>query len=96
MNVNYSSAITKQIQDYIVTFPCLFQKIEKWNLEILKSSKIFSLCGESIKFTQKDLKIALNDMQEKNLPCIKGVLYGAIKRQIELKDEKIKKKDFKH
>ena len=96
MNVNYSSAITKQIQDYIVTFPCLFQKIEKWNLEILKSSKIISLCGESIKFTQKDLKIALNDIQEKNLPCIKGVLYGAIKRQIELKDEKIKKKDFKH
>ena len=92
MNVNYSSTVTKQIQDYIITFPNLFQKIEKRHLEILKSSKIISCCGESIQFTPKDLKIAFEDIKEKRLPCIKGVLYGAIKKQIELKDEKIKKK----
>lgn len=92
MNVGYSSEVTQQIQEYIVTFPSLFQKIEKRHLEILKSSQIISCCGESTRFTSKDLRKAFEDIREKKLPCIKGVLYGAIKRQIEFKDEKIKKK----
>lgn len=89
---NYNIEAAQTIEKYIRMFPNLFRRIDRRALNTLKSAKIISCCNESIAFTNKDLAQALESIKEKKLPHIKGVLHGAIKEQIELKDEKTKRK----
>ena len=89
---NYNIEAAQTIEKYIRMFPNLFRRIDRRALDTLKSAKIISCCKESIAFTSKDLAQALESIKEKKLPHIKGVLHGAIKEQIELKDEKTKRK----
>lgn len=54
-----------------------------------------SCAKETISFTTTDLSNALKDIDENDLPKVKGVLYGAIKKQVELRDSKSKTKVLK-
>ena len=49
----------------------------------LKSVGKITCCRKSISFDNKQLNKVLNDIDEKKLPHIKGVLYYAIKRQLD-------------
>lgn len=80
------------ILEYINNFRDLFSPIDKKSIENIKRIGIISCCQKSLKFTNTDIKKALEDINDKNLPYIKGVLYGAIKNVHELKDTKQKTK----
>ena len=85
-NIKGRSLILK----YIDNFKEPFSPINKQGIENTKRLGIISCCKKSIKFTNSDIKKALEEMNEKNLPYVKGVLYGAIKKEQELKDTKQK------
>ena len=55
----------------------------------LKTVGIITCCGDSISFNNKQMNDALADINEKKLPHIKGVIYYAIRRQLD--KDKIKK-----
>ncbi len=87
-DIKYRSLILK----YIDIFKDPFSPINESAIESTKRIGIISCCSSSIKFTTSDITKAFKDMNEKGLPYIKGVLYGAIKKQQELKETKIKSK----
>ena len=87
-DIKYRSLILK----YIDIFKDPFSPINESAIESTKRIGIISCCSSSIKFTTSDITKAFKDMNEKDLPYIKGVLYGAIKKQQELKETKIKTK----
>lgn len=80
------------ILKYIDNFKDQFNPIDKKGIENIKRLGIISCCKRSLKFTNYDIKKALEEMNDKNLPYIKGVLFGAIKKEQELKDTKQKTK----
>lgn len=82
----------KLILQYIDKFPDVFAGYDDKRIRLLKQTNILSCCNDSIRFTNIDLTKALEDINEKNLPKENGVLYYAIKRQVDLRDIKVKKK----
>lgn len=82
----------KLILQYIDKFPDVFAGYDDKRIRLLKQTNILSCCNDSIRFTNIDLTKALEDINEKNLPKENGVLYYAIKRQVDLRDINVKKK----
>lgn len=82
----------KLILQYIDKFPDVFAGYDDKRIRLLKQTNILSCCNDSIRFTNIDLTKALEDINEKNLPKENGMLYYAIKRQVDLRDIKVKKK----
>lgn len=80
------------ILNYIGKFHNIFEGVDSKTLNSLKQSHRISCCKDTIVFTNGDLSKAIEDIEEKHLPHQKGVLYGAIKRQVELRNSKIMEK----
>ncbi len=80
------------ISQYINKFPDVFKNYDDNKTVSLKQIKIMSCCNDSIRFTDGDLNKALEDIKEKNLPKENAILYYAIKRQVVLRDIKVKRK----
>ncbi len=80
------------ISQYINKFPDVFKNYDDNKTVSLKQIKIMSCCNDSIRFTDGDLNKALNDINEKKIPHIKGVMYYAIRRQLD--NDKVKKNTF--
>ena len=80
------------ISQYINKFPDVFKNYDDNKTVSLKQIKIKSCCNDSIRFTDGDLNKALEDIKEKNLPKENAILYYAIKRQVVLRDIKVKRK----
>ena len=69
-----------------------FEVLNEKELNIIKLKGQLLCLSKNITFTNSDLKNAVNDIEEKGMPLLKGILYGSIKRQKELKDAKVRKK----
>ena len=80
------------ILQYLEKFPFLFEEVTRRDITALKQKRIMSCCKDSISFTYSEFNKALSDIEEKGIPLLKEVLYGSIKRQIELRDTNVKKK----
>ena len=100
-NLLYIAKIAKELPDlknntlilkYVDKFSSLFEVINEKNLNTIKLRGHLFCLSENISFTNRDLKSAINDIEEKGMPLLKGVLYGSIKRQIDIKNSKVKKK----
>ena len=99
----YISKIAKELPDlknssliskYIEKFPSLFQYLDEKTIYNIKLSGHFYCLRESITFTNNDFNNAIRDIEMKGMPLYKGVLYESLKRQIELKNNKVKKKSI--
>lgn len=84
----------KLILQYFERFQDIFYNADDRYINSLKQRYIISCANESIGFTNNDLTKALEDIKDKDLPTQKSVLYYAIKRQIELRDVRVKKKEL--
>ena len=100
-NLLYIAKIAKELPDlknntlilqYIYKFPSLFEYLDDKRVNNIKFNGHLICLSEDISFTNSDLKNAITDIDEKGIPLLKGVLYGSIKRQVELKDVKAMKK----
>lgn len=100
-NLLYIAKIAKELPDlknntlilkYVDKFSSLFEVINEKNLNTIKLRGHLFCLSENISFTNRDLKSAINDIEGKGMPLLKGVLYGSIKRQIDIKNSKVKKK----
>ena len=100
-NLIYIAKIAKELPDlknntlilrYIGKFSSLFEFLDERKLNNIKLKGYMFCLSENISFTKTDFVKALEDVDEKGMPLLKGVLYGSIKRQIELKDVNVKKK----
>lgn len=100
-NLLYISKIAKELPNlknstlilrYVEKFYSLFEVLNEKELNIIKLKGQLLCLSKNITFTNSDLKNAVNDIEEKGMPLLKGILYGSIKRQKELKDAKVKKK----
>ena len=101
MESPYIAKIAKELPDlknntlilkYVDKFSSLFEVINEKNLNTIKLRGHLFCLSENISFTNRDLKSAINDIEGKGMPLLKGVLYGSIKRQIDIKNSKVKKK----
>lgn len=77
---------------YLDHFFSILEAIDQNTLNSLKEKNMLSCCKDTITYTNEDLSGALADIKEKGMPLQKGVLYCALKKQIDLKDGKVKKK----
>ena len=100
-NLIYIAKIAKELPDlknntlilrYTEKFSSLFEFLDERKLNNIKLKGYMFCLSENISFTKTDFVKALEDVDEKGMPLLKGVLYGSIKRQIELKDVNVKKK----
>ena len=100
-NLLYISKIAKELPNlknstlilrYVEKFYSLFEVLNEKELNIIKLKGQLLCLSKNITFTNSDLKNAVNDIEEKGMPLLKGILYGSIKRQKELKDAKVRKK----
>ena len=90
-DVKNSTIIHKYFEKYYFLIQCVYEN----DIEGYKHKRVMSCAKETINFTTTDLSNALKDIDENDLPKVKDVLYGAIKRQVELRDSKIKTKVLK-
>lgn len=79
------------ILEYINNHNDLFLGIDEKGMIGLKTVGIITCCGDSISFNNKQMNDALADINEKKLPHIKGVIYYAIRRQLDKDKDKVKK-----
>ena len=100
-NLLYIAKIAKELPNlknntlilrYIEKFSSLFELLNEKNLNIIKLKGNLLCLDDNITFTNSDLKKSINDIEEKGMPLLKGVLFGSIKRQKEIKNSKVKKK----
>lgn len=77
------------ILEYLNNHNDLFLGIDEKRIIGLKTVGIITCCGDSISFNNKQMNAALADINEKKLPHIKGVIYYAIRRQLD--KDKVKK-----
>ncbi len=100
-NLLYIAKIAKELPNlknstlilrYVEKFYSLFEVLNEKELNIIKLKGQLLCLSKNITFTNSDLKNAVNDIEEKGMPLLKGILYGSIKRQKELKDAKVRKK----
>ena len=100
-NLLYIAKIAKELPDlknstlilrYIEKFPSLFVYLDEKSINNIKIRGHLFCLSENISFTNRDLKNALKDIEDKGMPLLKGVLYGSIKRQVDIKNNKVKKK----
>ena len=77
--------------EYINNHNDLFLGIDEKGMIGLKTVGIITCCGDSISFNNKQMNDALADINEKKLPHIKGVIYYAIRRQLDKDKDKVKK-----
>lgn len=80
------------ILQYFNRFPSVFEEVTRSDLSAIKQKGVISSCKDSISFSYGEFNRALSNIEEKGMPLVKGVLYGSIKRQKELKDTKVMKK----
>lgn len=80
------------ILEYINNHKDLFLGIDEKGMIGLKSVGKITCCGKSVSFDRKQADNALNDINEKKIPHIKGVMYYAIRRQLD--NDKVKKNTF--
>ena len=80
------------ILQYLDKLPFLLEEISRNDIIALKQKGIMTCCKDSISFTYSEFNKALSDIEERKIPLVKGVLYGSIKNQIELRDTNVKKK----
>lgn len=86
---------THIIHKYLEKYYSILKGVNDKDLEGYKHKRVMSCAKETISFTTTDLSNALKDIDENDLPKVKGVLYGAIKKQVELRDSKSKTKVLK-
>lgn len=100
-NLLYISKISKELPNlknntlilkYIEKFPSLFEFLDEKNINNIKYKGHIMCLSENINFTRPEFVKALKDIEDKGMPLLKGVLFGSIKRQIELKDTNTKRK----
>ena len=100
-NLLYIAKIAKELPNlknstlilrYVEKFYSLFEVLNEKELNIIRLKGQLLCLSKNITFTNSDLKNAVNDIEEKGMPLLKGILYGSIKRQKELKDAKVRKK----
>ena len=65
----------------------MFELLNEKNLNIIKLKGNLLCIDDNITFTNSDLKKSINDIEEKGMPLLKGVLFGSIKRQKEIKKQ---------
>ena len=82
------------ILQYLDKFPFVLEEISRKDITALKQKGIMSCCKDSISFTYSEFNRALSDIEERRIPLVKGVLYGSIENQIELRNSKVKKKVY--
>ena len=80
------------ILQYLDKFPFVLEEISRKDITALKQKGIMTCCKDSISFTYSEFNRVLSDIEERRIPLVKGVLYGSIKNQIELRDTNVKKK----
>lgn len=91
VNINYLARMALDfdirnnsiILEYINNHKDLFLGIDEKGTVGLRAVGRITCCNNSISFDNKQISEALNNMNEKKLPHIKGVLYYAIKRQLD-------------
>ena len=100
-NLLYISKISKELPNlknntlilkYIEKFPSLFVYLDEKKINNIKYKGHIMCLSENINFTRFEFVKALKDIEDKGMPLLKGVLFGSIKRQVELEKNKIKKK----
>ena len=100
-NLLYISKISKELPNlknntlilkYIEKFPSLFVYLDEKKINNIKYKGHIMCLSENINFTRFEFVKALKDIEDKGMPLLKGVLFGSIKRQVELKDTNTKKK----
>lgn len=82
------------ILQYLDKFPFVLEEISRKDITALKQKGIMSCCKDSISFSYSEFNRALSDIEERRIPLVKGVLYGSIENQIELRNSKVKKKVY--
>ncbi len=85
---------TKLLSIYIERNPSLFKGIVQKEMDGYKQRGIISCSKDSVSFTKEELNKAIEDIKVNNLPMIKGVLYGAIKRQVAFRNDFTMKKSL--
>ena len=78
------------ILQYLDKFAPYFKEINDRTIATLRQTGVMSFDKESINFTKSDLVKAMESINENEMPKQSGVLYYAIKRQVELKNTKSK------
>ena len=100
-NLLYIAKIAKELPNlknntlilrYIEKFPSLFEFLDEKSINNIKLKGHIFCLSDVITFTNSDLKNAITDIEEKGMPILKGVLFGSIKRQVDIKNNKVKKK----
>ena len=100
-NLLYLAKIAKELPDlknntlllsYVEKLSSLFVYLDEKSLNKIKLEGNMFCLSENINFTRPEFVKALKDIEDKGMPLLKGVLFGSIKRQIELKDTNTKKK----
>ncbi len=100
-NLLYIAKIAKELPDlknstlilrYIKKFSSLFEVLDEKSINNIKLKGHLLCLRKNITFTNSDLKNAITDIEEKGMPLLKGILFSSLKRQIELKDGKVKQK----
>ena len=77
---------------YVEKLSSLFVYLDEKSLNKIKLEGNMFCLSENINFTRDLFVKALEDIEDKGMPLLKGVLFGSIKRQVELEKNKIKKK----
>ena len=84
-----------KILNYFERNKTLFDPIDRARITGLSQIGRLNCGNMGIKFTTGDLYKAIEEVNEKNYPLVKGVLYGAIKKQIRLRKSNMGPKKIK-
>ena len=101
-NIKYLAMLAESFKDiknntliiqYLNRFPVILDYLTNKNINTIRQKDYFSCCNNIIKFNGNDLNNAMKSIEEDDMPLVKGVLYGALKNQLNNKDrkEKVKK-----
>ena len=98
-NLLYLAKIAKELPDlknntlllsYVEKLSSLFVYLDEKSLNKIKLEGNMFCLSENINFTRDLFVKALEDMEDKGMPLLKGVLFTSIKRQVDIKNSKIK------
>ena len=98
-NLLYLAKIAKELPDlknntlllsYVEKLSSLFVYLDEKSLNKIKLEGNMFCLSENINFTRDLFVKALEDIEDKGMPLLKGVLFTSIKRQVDIKNSKIK------
>ena len=75
---------------YVEKLSSLFVYLDEKSLNKIKLEGNMFCLSENINFTRDLFVKALEDIEDKGMPLLKGVLFTSIKRQADIKNSKIK------